>query len=109
MGIERIGALFDDYRLKMGVDPMRNHVLVYGVAAANSLLREIFFMPNNPNVAMTNEHDEVFTYNGVPVRLRYQCHAQMVYVLPVSECPPRRCCDEAAMQTMLVCLNRGSC
>ncbi len=109
--MEKIGflrSMLKEYKRDSGKDPSRGHVVVVDVGGAQSLLREIFFTKLPKGVKVTDDADELFSVDGIPVRLRYEVPYGSAFVIPTNILPPRACCDAAAMSTLLCAMSRGN-
>lgn len=101
-----VRKLFSDYRRTSGRDPQSGHSLIVDVAGAQLMLQEVFFkLP--PGIALSSDDDELFSIDGIPVRLRFELPFGSAFIVTNTNVPLRRCCDATAMSTMLVCVSRG--
>ncbi len=101
-------SMLKDYKRTSGKDPRRGHVVVVDVGGANMLLREVFFGKLPMGIVVSDETDELFQLDGIPVRLRYEVPYGSAIVVLDHQVPRRTCCDTTAMSTMLACMSRGS-
>ena len=79
--------------------------IIVSVDGAISLMRDVFFT-RDKKVDFTDEPDELFVYDGVPVRLRVIAHPGIATMARTADLPPRSCCDKTAVTTMVMTMTR---
>jgi hypothetical protein len=90
-----------------GQDPRSGHSIVVDIAGAQTLLKAIFVqLPIG--VFLTDDPDELFCVDGIPVRLRFTAPLGQAFVMMDMDIPKQTCCDSAALSTILICMSRGS-
>jgi len=73
--------------------------VIVSADGAVQLLREAFYSQNK-KIDFTEEPDELFIYDGVPVKLRVQAHPGIATLARTDDLPPRTCCDKTAVIAM---------
>lgn len=78
--------------------------IIVAIDGAVQLMREVFFRKHE-KVEFTDEPDELFLYDGIPVRLRVKAHPGIAVMAKTSSVVPRSCCDQTACITMAVTMS----
>jgi hypothetical protein len=105
--IDALSELLAKYRAAKNRDPRVGHAIVVGADGASLLLQELFARVNPRGVTITPDMDELFRYEGVPVRLRIQCVEGHAFVVPNEGVAAPSCCDQTCVQTLMLALKRG--
>lgn len=85
----------------------RRQCVIVGTDVAVIILREAFFRPIQDGLVFTEAEDELFRISGIPVKLRHHAVSGNALLVSAKSVPERHCCDQTALQTVLICLNRG--
>lgn len=78
--------------------------IIVAVDGAVALMREVFFT-NNKKVEFTDDPDELFLFDGIPVRLRVKAHPGIAVMAKTVDIMPRSCCDQTACITMAMAMS----
>lgn len=92
-----------------GINPRLRCAFLMSIDATILALREMMFTPHYPGSpwSMNNDPDCVFLYEGIPARLRKDVAPGHVFIAPNEGFPPRTCCDQTAIVTIMMSIRRG--
>lgn len=94
------------YKKQYGETIHPYHSIIVGTDGALNLLRELAIKVH-PKITFNVDDDVLFNFDGAPVRMRHHAPPGRAIVMAHVDVPARRCCDQAAMQAIMLALSRG--
>jgi hypothetical protein len=107
MIIRRLNTLFEQYVQATGVNIQLHCFCVVSTDVAAGLMREVSTVPT-AKVTFSSDEDVLIVYDNVPIILRHRVPPGTGIVLEKAKLPPRSCCDDTAMQTIMLSISRGA-
>lgn len=95
------------YSQKFGETIYPRHSIVVSTDGAFNLMRELM-TTIHPKISFNADDDVLFNFDRAPVRLRHSAPPGQAIVMAHVDVPARKCCDQTAMTTIMLALNKGN-
>lgn len=99
--LDDLSTMLDQCRMYQSTDGLS---IVVSTDGAVALLREVFFKKNS-KITFTDDPDELFIYDDVPVKLRVRSAPGIAVLAKTIDIPPRGCCDITACTTIALTMS----